>query len=60
MAASRTRSLIFIDDVTVDRNRNNFEVYRGILSAQFQTNAAKLVVQCSTVQIDNVSKHTSM
>ena len=44
MAANGTGSLVFIDDVTADRNRRmNAEVHRPILSAQIQSNAAKLI-----------------
>ena len=42
MSANRTGSLVFID-VTADRsNRMNPEVYRAILSAHIQLDAAKL------------------
>ena len=41
MAANGTESLVLIDDVTAGRSsRMNSEVYRSILSAQIQTNAA--------------------
>ncbi|MCJ8733081.1 hypothetical protein PDJAM_G00218950 [Pangasius djambal] len=36
----------------------NSEVYRAILSAQFHSNAAKLIGQRFTVQMDNNPKHT--
>ena len=45
MAANGTGSLVFIDDVTIDRSdRMNSEVYRALLSAQTQPNAEKLHV----------------
>lgn len=45
---------MFIDDVSADRrSRINSEVHRTMLSAQFQTNAAKLFGRCFTVQMDN-------
>ena len=60
MVANRTGSLLFIDDVTADkRNRMNSEVYRAMLSRQTQPNAAKLIEQWFTVQIDNGRKHTA-
>ncbi len=44
MASSGTGLLVFSDDVTEDRSsRMNSEVYRYILSAQIQSNAAKLI-----------------
>ncbi len=44
IASSGTGLLVFSDDVTKDRSsRKNYEVYRDILSAQIQTNAAKLI-----------------
>lgn len=43
MAANGTGAVVFIDDVTVDRSsRTISEVYRAVLSAQIQPNAAKL------------------
>ena len=43
MAVNGTRSLVFINDVTADRsNRMNSEVYRALLSALIQPNAAKV------------------
>lgn len=46
MASSETGSLVFIDDSTADIHwRMNSEVYRSLLSAQVQTNAAKLIGQ---------------
>ncbi len=43
MASSGTGLLVFSDDVTEDRSsRMNSEVYRDILSAKIQSNAAKL------------------
>ncbi len=60
MASSGTVSLVFIDDVTEDRSsRMNSEVYRDILSAQIQPNAAKLIGQRFIVQMDNDPKHTA-
>ena len=59
LAANGTGSLGFIDNVTVDRSsRMNSEVYRAVLSAQIQSNAAKLIGQRFTVQMDNNPKHT--
>ncbi len=47
MASSGTGLLVFSGDVTEDRSsRMNFEVYRDILSAQIQPNAAKLIGRC--------------
>ena len=44
MAASGTGSLVFIDDVTADKSsRMNSGVYKALLSAQIQPNAAKRV-----------------
>ena len=44
MAASGSGSLVIIDDVTADRSsRRNSKVYRSILSALIQPNAAKLI-----------------
>ena len=44
IAANRAGSLVFIDDVTKDRSSQmNCEVYRDLLSAQIQPNAAKLI-----------------
>ena len=46
MAANGTGSPVLIDDVTADRNsRMNSAGYRAILSAQIQSNAAKLIGQ---------------
>ncbi len=60
MASSGTGLLVFIDDVTEDRSsRMNSEVYRDILSAQIQPNAAKLIGLCFIVQVDNDPKHTA-
>jgi len=60
MASNGTGSLVFIDDVTKDRSsRMNSEVYRDILSAQIQPNAAKLIARRFTVQMDNDPKHTA-
>ena len=57
MAANGTGSLVFFDDVTADRSsRMNSEVYRVILSAQIQSNAARLIGRHFTVEIDNDPK----
>ncbi len=57
MASSGTGLLVFSDDVTEDRSSwKNSEVYRDILSAQIQTNAAKLIGWQFIVQN---SKHTA-
>ncbi len=37
----------------------NSEVYRDILSAQIQPNAAKLIGRCFIVQMDNDPKNTA-
>ena len=52
---------IISDDVTdADRSsRMNSEVYRDLLSAQIQPNAAKLIGQGITVHMDNDPKHTA-
>lgn len=43
ITAEETGSMVFIDDVTVDRSRRrNVEVYKAVLSAQTQPNAARL------------------
>ncbi len=60
MASSGTGLLVFCDDVTEDRrSRMNSVVYRYILSAQIQSNAAKLIGWCFIVQMDNDPKHTA-
>ena len=60
MAANGTGSLVFNDDVTVDRRgRMNSEVCRAVLSAQIQSNAAKLIGWCFTAKMDNDLKHTA-
>ncbi len=57
MASSGTELLVFSDDVTEDRSsRKNSEVYRDILPAQIQSNAAKLIGQLS---IKQNTKHTA-
>ena len=57
MAANGTESLVFIHDMTADgSSRMNSEVYRAILSAQMQSNPAKLIVWRFTVQIYNETK----
>lgn len=51
MAASRTGSLVFTNDVTADTScKMNSEVYRALLFATIPPNAAKLML---TVQMDN-------
>ncbi len=53
MASSGTGLLLFIDDVTEDRSsRMNSEVYRDKLSAQIQSNSAKLIQLSFIVQMD--------
>ncbi len=60
MASNGTGLLVFIDDVTEDRSsRMNSEVYRYILSAQIQSNAAKVIGRCFIVQMDDDPKHTA-
>ena len=50
---------MFIDDVTADRSsRMNSEVYRALLSAKVQPNAAELIGRCFVVQMDNNPKST--
>ncbi len=49
-----------IGDVTEDRSSlKNSEVYRDILSAQIQPNAAKLIGRHFIVQMDDDPKHTA-
>lgn len=56
MAASRTGSLFFIEDVTVERSSSmNSEVCR----AQIQPTAAKPIGQQFVVQMDNKGRHTA-
>ncbi len=51
---------MFSDDVTEDSSsRRNSEVYRDILSAQIQSNGAKLIGRCFIVQMDDDPKHTA-
>ncbi len=60
MASSGTGLLVFIDDVTNDRNSGlNSEVYRDILSTQIQSNGAKLIGQHFIVQMDDDPNHTA-
>uniref|UniRef100_A0AAZ1WX58 Uncharacterized protein n=1 Tax=Oreochromis aureus TaxID=47969 RepID=A0AAZ1WX58_OREAU len=48
------------DDVTADRSSRNIgDVCWGILSDQIQPNAAKLLGQCFTVQMDNHPDYSS-
>lgn len=55
---SKMGSLVFSVDVTVDRiNKTNSEMYRALLSAQIQTNDAKMTGWKFTVQMDDF-KHT--
>ncbi len=57
MASSGTGLLVFIDDVTEDRSsRKNSE---DILSAQVQSNAAKLIGRHFIVQMDDDPNHTA-
>ncbi len=51
---------VFSDDETEDRSsRINSEVYRDILSAQIQSNAAKLIGRRFMVQMNDDPKHTA-
>ncbi len=59
MASSGTGLLVFIDDGREDRcSRKNAEVYRNIISAQIQSNGAKLIGRYFIVQMDDDPKHT--
>lgn len=59
MAASGTRSLVFIDDVTADRSsRMNCEGYRAVVSAPIQTNASTRS-DSAYDSIDNDPKHAT-
>lgn len=54
VAAKRTGSLLFIDEVTVDKNsRMSSLMFETILSAQIEPNVSKLLGQCFTEQLDN-------
>lgn len=59
MTASGTQPLVFIDNAIADRRSMNSERYSAIFSVHVQPNAAKVVRQHSTVQIDNDHKHTA-
>ncbi len=60
MASNGTGLLVFIDDVTEERSsQKNSEVYRDILSAQIQSNAAKLIGRRFIEQMENDPKHTT-
>ncbi len=60
MASTDTGLLVFSDDVTEDRSsRKNPEVHRDILSAQIQSNGAKLIRRRFIVQMDDDPKHTA-
>ncbi len=60
MASSGTGLLVFIDDMTEGRSsQKNSEAYKDILSAQLQTNAAKLIGRCFIGQMDDDPKHTA-
>ncbi len=60
MASSDTGLLVFSDDVAEERSsQKNSEVYRDILSAQIQSNAAKLIGRRFIVQMENDPKHTT-
>uniref|UniRef100_A0A8C5Q2J1 Transposase Tc1-like domain-containing protein n=1 Tax=Leptobrachium leishanense TaxID=445787 RepID=A0A8C5Q2J1_9ANUR len=55
MAANGTGSHVFIDDVTGDKSsRMNSEVFRPILSAHIQPNAAELIGQCRWTMIQSI------
>ena len=59
MAANGMDSLLYIDDVTVDRSiRMNSVVYRATISNQIQPNTTKLIGWHFTVQIINDLKQT--
>ncbi len=60
MASSGTGLLVFSDDETEDRgSRINSKVYSDILSAQIQSNAAKLIGRRLIIQMDNNPEHTA-
>ncbi len=60
MAASGMGSLIFTDKVTHHgSSRMNSEVYRNILSANFQRNSSNLIRKNFIMQQDNDPKHTA-
>lgn len=45
MAANESASVLFLDDLTADKqSRMNAEVYKAILPVQIQPNAAELVM----------------
>lgn len=58
MAANRTGSLVFTEDVTADRSSGMDSKVNGArLSVQIQSNAAKLIGWHGTIQLDNDPKH---
>ncbi len=60
MASSGSGLLLFSDDETEDRSSQiNSEVYRDILSAQIQSNRAKLIGWRFIEQMDDDPKHTT-
>ena len=60
IAANKTGSLVFIDDVTAEKSsRMNSALFHAILSAHIQPNASELIGQRFTVQMDNDQKHTA-
>ncbi len=60
MASSGTGLMVFIDDLTEDKSsRINSEMYRDILSAQIQSNAAKSIGRRFIEQMDDDPKHTA-
>ncbi len=60
MASSGTGLLVFSDDVTEERSSwMNSEVYKDILSAQIQSNGAKLIGRLFIIQMDDDPKHTT-
>ncbi len=60
MASSGTGLLVFSDDETEDRGSLiNSKVYSDILSAQIQSNAAKLIGRRLIIQMDDNQEHTA-
>ncbi len=59
--SSGTVLLVFTEDVTEDRSRRiNSEVYKDVLSAQIQPNAAKLIGRRFIKQMGSkYQKHTA-
>lgn len=59
MTTSRTRSVVFVDDLTADNsNRMKSEMYRDIFSVQILQNAANLIGRHFISQMDNDPKQT--